>query len=403
MFRPSRRTPARAATGGRARDGFALMLALGALVVIAVLVAGSSTISLQESRLGQNQLVQSRAFAAAEYGLNKIQADWDKTPNLTMADGASFDTSYTLDGQGTVEVRYTRLNRETFWIVSEGQAIVGDNLGKSRTAIKRLGAILRLRIPTIKADAAITTAGNIEIKGSSEVHGENNLPTGWDGCDATQPGKPAIVAPPAPVEVDIQKSESVTSGSGTGTDAVLRDPVAGNTDTYVAFGDETWNTLVASANHTITSGSTGAAPVLAADGVSCDKTIATNWGEPFRAPTAGVIEPCQTYFPIIYSTTTLHLNAGRGQGILIVNGDFKFNGNFDWYGLIIVKGQILKGNGNANIYGGIMAAHVETPDEATDAITGNIVVNYSQCSLEHAMRGSAQVVQAKERAWAELY
>src|SRR5688572_31204057 len=92
--------------GARARPGFAMFMALGALVIIGVLVAGSSFITLQETRLGQNSIVQTRAFAAAEYGLNKIQADWDKTPNLQMANGTSFDTTYTLAGQGTCKVRY---------------------------------------------------------------------------------------------------------------------------------------------------------------------------------------------------------------------------------------------------------------------------------------------------------
>src|SRR5438128_881375 len=70
------------------RAGFALFMALGALVIIAVLIAGSTYVTLQESQLGENQLVQSRAFTMAEYGLNKIQADWDKTPNLTLSNGA---------------------------------------------------------------------------------------------------------------------------------------------------------------------------------------------------------------------------------------------------------------------------------------------------------------------------
>src|SRR5215831_19401915 len=106
----------------RPRKGFAMFMALGALVIIAVLIAGSSYLTTQEARLGQNQLVQSRALAAAEYGLNRIQADWDKTPNLQMANGAFFDTNYTLSGQGTASVRYIRLNNETFWIVAEGRA-----------------------------------------------------------------------------------------------------------------------------------------------------------------------------------------------------------------------------------------------------------------------------------------
>ncbi len=401
MLSPSRRTPVRAARDRRSREGFALMLALGALVVLAVLVAGSSTIALQENRLGQNQLVQSRAFAVAEYGLNKIQADWDKTPNLQMVNGTSFDTAYTLANQGSAVVRYTRLNNETFWIVSEGQAVVGNTASKSRTAIKRIGAVLRLRIPSIKTEAAITTAGGIEIKGASKVDGNNTQPEGWAGCDGTQPGKPAVVAPPG-VDVTIQKAGSVISPSGSGTSAVNRDAAAADTMTYGNFGDETWNTLVSQANHTITSGSAGASPVVHADGY-CLKTNPTNWGEPWRAPTNGVKPACQNYFPIIYSTTTLHLSGGRGQGILLVNGDFKFNGNFDWYGLIIVRGKILKGNGTASLHGGIMAAHIDTPPTEGDVFNGTIDVFYSQCSLEHAMRGSAAVVQAKERAWAELY
>jgi len=55
-----------------------------ALVIIAVLIAASSFVTLQESQAGQNQLVQSRAFAAAEYGLKQIQRTGTRTPNLQM-------------------------------------------------------------------------------------------------------------------------------------------------------------------------------------------------------------------------------------------------------------------------------------------------------------------------------
>src|SRR5437867_7574954 len=106
----------RSLPGTRSRPGFAMFMALGALVIIGVLVAASTFITLQETRLGQNQLVQARAFSAAEYGLNKIQQDWNRTPNLQMPNGDSFDTNYVLAGQGTAKVRYTRLNNETFWI-----------------------------------------------------------------------------------------------------------------------------------------------------------------------------------------------------------------------------------------------------------------------------------------------
>jgi hypothetical protein len=378
--------------GARARPGFAMFMALGALVIIAVLVAGSSFITLQETRLGQNSIVQARAFAAAEYGLNKIQQDWDKTPNLQMANGASFDTSYTLDGQGTCKVRYTRLNNETFWIVSEGRALAGDALSASRTAVKRVGAILRLRIPTIRANGAITTAGNITVQGSPQISGSNNMPPAWTGCDASAPGLAGIVASPT-ASVSIQKADQVV-----GTPQVLRDPLAADSNTYVRYGDETWNALKGQANVTISAAPPAAMPV-ALNG-SCNKSLPTNWGEPWRGG-VGYVPECINYFPIIYSTGSLEISNGRGQGILLVEGDVRFNGQFEWYGLIVTRDDIKKGNGAATIYGAIMARNAEISDASE--VLGNITINYSQCSLERAMRGSALVQQAKERAWAELY
>jgi hypothetical protein len=379
--------------GARSRRGFAMFMALGALVIIGVLVAGSSFVTLQETRLGQNSIIQTRAFAAAEYGLNRIQADWDKTPNLQMANGASFDTSYTLTGQGTCKVRYTRLNNETFWIVSEGRALMGNSVAASRTAVKRVGAILRLRIPTIRANGAITTAGNINVQGSPQVSGMNNFPPGWTGCDVAAPNMAGIVASPT-ATVTIQKASQVI-----GTPQVMRDPLAADSNTYVRYGDETWNALRAMANVVI-NGAPGVdvQPSVNADG-SCNKGDINNWGEPWRGP--GTVAACYNYFPIIYSSVSLHMNQGRGQGILLVEGDVRFNGQFEWYGLIVARDDITKGNGAATIYGAVMARNANLGD-ASD-VQGNITINYSQCGLERAMRGSAQVQQAKERAWAELY
>ena len=378
-------------------------MALGALVIIGVLVAGSSFISVQEVRLGQNSIVQTRAFTAAEYGLNKIQADWDKTPNLQMNNGASFDTSYTLLNQGTVKVRYTRLNNETFWIVSEGRSTVGNALaGSARTAVKRVGAILRLRIPTIKANGAITTAGNISVKGSSVVNGDNNTPPGWTSCATGDTlNKAGIVVKPG-VTPDIQKESNVI-----GTTEWTTDPLAAQDQTYITYGDETWNTLKSGANVILpgvgspaVSEAPDIGPVVTAG--YCDKGNANNWGEPWRtAQHADAKTECNNYFPIIYAGGSLHLNKGRGQGILLIEGDVQINGQFEWYGLIVAKDDIIKGNGTALLYGAVMARNANVGDPSD--IQGNITANYSQCSLERAMRGSAQVVQAKERAFTELY
>lgn len=383
------------------REGFAMMMALGALVIIAVLIAGSSYISLQESRLGQNQLVQSRALAAAEYGLNKIQADWDKTPNLLMDNGESYDMEYTLAGQGTCKVRMTRLNDETFWLVSEGRATAGNSTAQSRTAVKRVGAFIRLRIPTIEAKGAITAGGDVTVKGNASVNGRDSVPSNW-GCDGHTPSNmPGIVVPPG--------SDVVNQGSGSiaGTPADTIDSEAGDSATYFGFGEENWNTLVQQANWTFNSPTLGDTPEpdSLASG-SCNKSNQYNWGEPKRPETLDggeiLIPACYNYFPIIYASNGLSLSGnGRGQGILLVKGDFTINGTFDWYGVIVVTGSIIRGNGSAKVMGAVMAADETVADGST--IMGTTQYNYSSCSVERALRGSASVVQAKHRAWVELY
>lgn len=378
------------------QSGFAMFMALGALVIVAVLIAGSSYITTQEARLGQNQLVQSRALAAAEYGLNKIQADWDKTPNLQMPNGTFYDTNYTIANQGLARVRYVRLNNETFWIVSEGRATVGNSVSAARTAVKRVGAILRLRIPTIKANGAVTTGGDVTVKGSPIVNGVNTTPSGWTGCATGDTlNKAGLVVAPDAV-VTIQKAGQVL-----GSPTVDTSELAADSNTYVRFGDETWTALVAQANLTLPGGAYGSAVAPVTASGSCDKSVTTNWGEPHRSG-ADYVAECINYFPIIYSSTTLSLNGnGRGQGVLLVQGDLTINGTFEWYGLIVVSGDVKKGNGTAKIWGGIMARSAQIDDD--NEVMGNITINYSQCGLERAMRGSAQVVQAKHRAWTELY
>ena len=395
MFSIASRRHAHAEPSPRQRRGFAMFLSIGALVIIGVLVAGSSFISLQEQRLGQNSLVQTRAFTVAEYGLNKIQTDWDKTPNLQMANGATFDTTYQLAGQGTANVHYVRLNDETFWIVSEGRASAG-NLGGSREAVKRVGAVLRLRIPTIKAEGAITAGGNVAVRGGANIQGRDSVPPGWSGdCTGITETDKAGVIVPIGATVTTQGSSWVQ-----GVPPTKQDPLASDQNTYIRFGDETWNTLVSQANISFNGGTFNAiAPDSLASG-SCNKGNIYNWGEPKRG--LMTVGPCYNYFPIIYSNGSININGqGRGQGILLVNGNVSINGQFEWHGLIIVSNDIVRGNGSARVMGAVMARNETVADASI--ISGTTSYNYSSCGVERALRGSAQVVQAKERAWTELY
>ncbi|HEX2777988.1 MAG TPA: hypothetical protein VHM30_00715, partial [Gemmatimonadaceae bacterium] len=174
---------------------------------------------------------------------------------------------------------------------------------------------------------------------------------------------------------------------------------AGNDGTYVKYGDESWNTLVQNADIKLAGDPGTVLPVTKADG-TCNTSVSTNWGEPLRDLTS--VKACQTYMPIIYVSTDVHLNQGRGQGVLLVDGSLYVNGSFDWWGLIIVRDQFTKANGSANIVGAAMARNASI-SATTNDITGNVTFQYSKCAIESALRGSARLVPAKKRAWAEMW
>ncbi|HEY0969462.1 MAG TPA: pilus assembly PilX N-terminal domain-containing protein [Gemmatimonadales bacterium] len=374
----------------RERRGVALLTAILGVVIITVLILGGFFASTQEFRGGRNLLVEQRAFAIAEYGLNNEVADWDRGRNITMKVGEIDDTRrYVADGD-TAFVKITKLTGNTFWVVSEGRASLGSSAMESG---RLTNAYVRLAYPSIDPKGAITTAGNVETQGNFVVSGDDTDPAGWGGmCDDIAGGNVAAfrVAPAA--SVSIHKTENVIGG-------VSRDPAAADSNTYVRYGSETWESLVQGADIVISAaaGSNYNAKVEPTlDDGKCEN-VDTNWGEPFRP---GVSE-CRNRFPIIYSAGDLHLKSnGRGQGILLVNGNLTLNGNFDFYGIVIVRDNIKKGNGTATIHGAVYAR--DAVIGGNNWFSGNQNIYYSRCAVENALRGSAILVRVKERHWTQM-
>jgi hypothetical protein len=78
---------------------------------------------------------------------------------------------------------------------------------------------------------------------------------------------------------------------------------------------------------------------------------------------------------IIYVDGSAKTTNLTGHGILFVNGGFEFAGNLDWYGIVIVNGDItLSGGGTKTVYGAVVAG-----GEAV-AINGGVDIQYD-CDL----------------------
>lgn len=371
------------------REGMALAMAMFAIVVIGALIAGAFFASTQDFRIGRNSLVAQRAFSAAEFGLNKTMAEWETKDNLAIKTGGERVMNYSFADGGAAAIRITRLNDYSYWIVSEGSAGVGTPVESKR----RTSSVLRLAYPAVKVGGAVTLAGGGAVRGSTQILGTNANPTGWD-C-AEYPGKDTTGVAYAPgTTLTIQKPTNVI-----GVPQAYADPNAGLDGTYTKYGDENWTTLTQQAD-VIVSGDWNPMPVGTA--TTCTKGD-SNWGEPYRAGNAAVVLGCTSYFPIVWVRSDLIVNAkGRGQGILLIEGNLRVNGDFTWDGLIIVRDNIVKGNGTPQITGAVMARSA-TLANAESEFLGNSTFQYSKCALESALRGSARLVPAKQRAWAELW
>ncbi len=377
----------------RERRGAAILLALFAVVILASIMSAASFTSQQEYRSSRNTLVEQRAFAVAEFGLNSEISNWDRSRNLPpptgMAIGA-LDTSRVYVASGdSARVSIKRLNNNIFWVTSEGRTSIGSVALESQ---RQTSAFVRIAYPTIQPKGAITSAGNVSLIGNATVSGKDNDPAGWTQCAAIPADSvPAIAVGPT-------ANVSISGSAQTSTPAVVKDSAAADSNTYVRYGSESWNTLTGNADIKLSGGTINSIqPSLT--GGKCNYALNSNWGEPSRPGTA----QCHGYFPIIYSSSSLTVTGnGRGQGILLVNGDFRIQGNFQFYGLVVARDDIVKGAGTAKIQGAVFSANMNFAD-STSVITGTHDVLYSKCALESAIRASAILIRAKERHWAQIF
>lgn len=362
------------------RSGFALPVAVFAIVIIGALVAGAFFASTQEFRIGTNTLQQTRALSAAEFGLNQTQATWPVAWNTSMTQGQVRTlTPATSDGSVST-VRVTRLSNQAFLVASEGSS------GQAR---RRTAKLLVLNIPTLNMLAALTARGATKIGGSSFIDGNDHNYPGWD-CPAAGPALPGIAA---------SDTSQITAAGCTnyncvaGDPKVVETPAAADTSTYFNFGSLNWTQLVAMASKLAVGGVTALPSVV--NGV-CDENNITNWGEPYKANGG----PCVDYYPIIYSNGHLTMNGGRGQGILLVEGDLHVQGGFEFFGPVIVRGTLKTSGTGGHFNGGVLAANVDLDQ---NVVIGNAVIEFSRCTLLKALNGSATPVTAVERAWYEVY
>ena len=379
------------------RRGIALVTAILGILVIGALISGIFYASNQNYKAGRNALYQERALTAAEFGQNAVLRDWNVDTAFLMAVGAMRSRTVNVQNRANAEVTWTKLNRLTFWVVSEGRTEVGTD----RQARRRTGMIVRLDVPDIPARGALnirSSAAKDTLGGNGFVSGTDVNPTGWAECPLAGPEAPGIVAS--------DTSKMATKGTNcsgylcvTGTPKREPETTLADTSEFFTFGGINWAELTAKANLTYASGTlmTGGSGATSMGprvvNGQCDKTSIYNWGDPARTTV------CANYFPIIWGKGNLSISGGSGQGILLVDGDLTVSGGATFHGPVLVRGRIVSSGQGAHFLGGVMVANTSG---LPSTILGAGSFKYSRCALITALSAHAKPTVAK-RSWADMY
>ena len=374
--------------------GIALAVAVFALVVIGALVAGTFYAGRLEQQSGRNTIMAAQAAEAAEAGLGAAVADQTATALLDMpidADlGGGVDLgTYTVSAQASASRRINRLTENIFLVRSLGTR---NNAGGGQLAARTIGQLIRLVQADIEVKAGLTALGDVTITGGAEVTGIDGVPSTWVD--------PAVSCPPLEDVTGVRYNDGKLTISGSGA-------IAGEPDSTVdatlnsSEMKETFDKLKALA--TLIVSNPNPPDIVPAYTASipprCDTDVESNWGEPLL-PT----DPCFDYFPIIYHNGNLKLQGGRGQGILLVEGDLTASGGVVFYGPVFVTGTLsTSGNSGqgAKFFGGVIAGNVALDD--LSKLSGGALVSYSSCAIHRALQNSATVGTLAERSWVQLY
>jgi Tfp pilus assembly protein PilV len=257
--------------------------------------------------------------------------------------------------------------------------------------------------PPLVPPAPISTQAPVNLQGSFILNAYDNC-----SCPCTTAAACAATTCTSAHAVFTENDVSVTGGAGTTLTSYGSDPTKGSqtipgpsVQRVNPWPDSLninnlinqYKTGAASPNWssscTGTTNFTGTPPSYLNCGTHTNQQFGTYPSGLPTEPTPGSYTTVTEYIPGSTKLTA----AASGSGILIVDGDLEINGGLNWYGLILVRGQVsFTGGGgqNVNLYGSILAGQdINATDQSqTDTFGGSINFHYDVCALKNLGGGA---------------
>ena len=363
---------------GRQGHGIALVTVLVAMVVMGLLLSASLFLALHDRRAGEAGHRRLDAFLAAEVGLTRAATSWDGSVFRGIDIGQSRRLfEWLSDSSGWYRTTLRRTGETTYLIAIEG-------FNSDTVARQHLGILVTTAYPAIPLDAAFTVAGRASFGDRVTISGLDSPPPGLAGCAVGTGVAGALALDSAAVDLG--------AAVVTGTPPVAFDPgLLEVLDTSLAWLHMPF--VGRSADYRLDSAAVDSlGGVLPWD--TCDSRDVT-W--PTDNP------DCWDEFPVTVIGGDLSGSGLTGRGVLIVLGNLRITGPFEFSGVLIVQGQVVLDAGLAGrgrLWGGII---VVGDGSGSSQITGDWGVLYSRCAVERALRGLVLVQPLAERGWAALH
>ncbi len=370
---------------GRGRQGAALLIVLGALALLGALSAAGLGAVLHAQRAGRRSSVAARAFAAAEGARATAMGEWAARVPSDLGVGSSVAWSAgSWNGAATI-VTVTRLAPLVARV--EGQS-TAPGPSNERAARRSTAALWIVQPPLLEVRAALTSGAAIVPGAAADtdvrLDGRDSLIAGWNCSASDSASVPALAT-------DAAVSLSPLSLDG----GWVADSGASLADRYLlawpASDTLRW------APPLIFAGDLTAPPTEPRlDGIGhcrMGSVEPTNWGDPERP------SPCAGWLPVVQVRGHLDGPVGRGQGVLLVDGDLTLRGNFQFDGIIVVGGSLRSSGAGNRITGAILARGAGLGSHELNALR----LRYSSCVVRTVLAAAGVLRPASVRGWAEWW
>ncbi len=350
---------------GPLKEESGVVFVVGLLLLLTVTLIGISALSTStyDIRISGNERASVQAFYVAEAGINELMGRFRGGATNQIIDSAPFNPAWKLllakdSGNGAIQIAYasgeqdsvaslqneldfgvevTHKTDETNQVVKYGGAPVYllKSHGFTADGSHKVLEVEMIKGPNYDPPSAVYSEGPVRIRGNSTYINGDDL------CGSTNKPGVATTTTTAPA-INVSGNPSIIGSPPTVTRANTPPPTSLPLKEMLDYlKNDAHFKYRYNENQTLTGYSDG-------------------WGTPTCSdPTVPMTYtgPMSIIYFNLQGTQTLKLTDSHGAGILLVEGNLEINGEFTWYGIVLVTGTVAyTGAGQKHLTGGILAA-----------------------------------------------